>query len=221
MAAWKFAPALAAGNCVIIKPAEQSSLTAIRVAALADQAGIPAGVFNVVPGFGETAGQAIGLHDGVDMVAFTGSTEVGKLFLQYAGRSNLKQVSLECGGKTPNIVFADAANLDAVARAAADGIFYNSGQVCTAASRLLVQRDMHDEFLERVVGFGRSMTPGNPLDPATTLGTIVDATQTDRILGYIGQGNEEGATAGARRQASERGKRRFLRRADRVHGSRQ
>ena len=207
MAAWKFAPALAAGNSVIIKPAEQSSLTAIRVAALADEAGIPAGVFNVVPGLGETAGQALGLHDQVDMVAFTGSTEVGKLFLQYAGRSNLKQVSLECGGKTPNVVFADATNLDAVAQAAADGIFYNSGQVCTAASRLLVQRDIHDDLLERVIALGRSMKPGNPLDPQTSLGSIVDATQTERILGYIGKGSEEGATLalGGKRVAEESG----------------
>ena len=207
MAAWKFAPALAAGNSVIIKPAEQSSLTAIRVAALADEAGIPAGVFNVVPGLGETAGKALGLHAGVDMVAFTGSTEVGKLFLQYAGRSNLKQVSLECGGKTPNVVFADATNLDAVARAAADGIFYNSGQVCTAASRLLVHRDIHDELLERVVALGRSMKPGNPLDPQTSLGSIVDATQTERIIGYIGKGSEEGATLalGGNRVAPESG----------------
>jgi gamma-glutamyl-gamma-aminobutyraldehyde dehydrogenase/4-guanidinobutyraldehyde dehydrogenase/NAD-dependent aldehyde dehydrogenase len=137
MAAWKFAPALAAGNSLVLKPAEQSPLSALRVAELAAEAGIPEGVFNVVPGYGETAGQAIGRHMDVDAVAFTGSTDVGKLFLKYSGESNMKIVSLECGGKTPNIVFADTPDLDAAAQSAASGIFFNSGQVCVAASRLL------------------------------------------------------------------------------------
>ena len=134
MACWKIGPALAAGNSVILKPAEQSPLTAIRIAELAAEAGLPDGVLNVLPGYGETAGQALGRHMDVDMVAFTGSTEVGKLFLRYSGESNMKHVSLECGGKSPNIVFADVPDIDQVAKAAAAGVFYNSGQVCAAAA---------------------------------------------------------------------------------------
>src|SRR5690606_3171598 len=139
MAAWKLGPALASGNSVILKPAEQSPLTAIRIAQLAMDAGMPAGVFNVLPGFGETAGKALGLHMDVDCIGFTGSTEVGKLFLQYSGQSNMKRVGLECGGKSPHIVLADCPDLDAAARAVAMGIFANSGQVCNAGSRLIVE----------------------------------------------------------------------------------
>jgi 4-guanidinobutyraldehyde dehydrogenase / NAD-dependent aldehyde dehydrogenase len=149
MAAWKFAPALAMGNSVILKPSEKSPLTAIRVAALAAEAGIPDGVFNVLPGFGHGAGEALALHMDVDGLVFTGSTAVGKHLLQCAGRSNMKRVFLECGGKSPNLVFADAPDLEAAARAAASGIFFNQGEVCTAASRLLVERSIKDEFLEQ------------------------------------------------------------------------
>ena len=193
MAAWKFAPALAAGNSVVLKPAEQSPLTALRVAELAAEAGIPPGVFNVVPGFGETAGQALGRHLDVDALAFTGSTEVGKLFLKYSGESNMKIVSLECGGKTPNIVFADAPDLDAAAKGAADGIFYNSGQVCDAASRLLVEDKIHDAFLSKVAALAKTYQPGDPLNEKTQMGAMVDAVQTKRVLDFIERGKDEGA----------------------------
>ena len=193
MAAWKFSPALAAGNSVIVKPAEQSPLTAIKTAALAREAGIPEGVFQVLPGFGETAGQALGRHMGVDMIAFTGSTEVGKFFLTYSGESNMKHVSLECGGKTPNIVFNDTASMDKAAQAAASGVFFNSGQVCVAATRLLVQQDIHDEFVNKVKMIGEHMQPGDPLNPKTFMGSMVDKTQMDRVQSYIDIGKKEGA----------------------------
>jgi gamma-glutamyl-gamma-aminobutyraldehyde dehydrogenase/4-guanidinobutyraldehyde dehydrogenase/NAD-dependent aldehyde dehydrogenase len=194
MAAWKFAPALAAGNSVVLKPAEQSPLSALRVAELAVEAGIPPGVFNVVPGFGETAGQALGRHMDVDAITFTGSTAVGKLFLKYAGESNMKAVSLECGGKTPNIVFADAPNLDEAARGAAEGIFYNSGQVCDAGSRLLVEETIHDRFIEKVKQHAFVFQPADPLDQRTKMGSMVDETQMKRVMGYIAKGKEEGAS---------------------------
>ena len=193
MGCWKIGPALATGNSMVLKPAEQSPLTAIRLAELVLEAGIPEGVFNVVPGFGETAGQAIGLHMDVDAVAFTGSTEVGKYFLQYAGRSNMKHVSLECGGKTPHIVMADCPDLEAAAKAAAFGIFFNQGEVCNAGSRLLVDASIKDAFLEKVVEVGKRMQPGDPLDPKTRMGAIVDKTQLERVLGYIEAGKKEGA----------------------------
>jgi len=193
MAAWKFAPALAAGNSVVLKPAEQSPLSALRVAELALEAGIPPGVFNVVPGFGETAVQALGRHPDVDAISFTGSTEVGKLFLKYSGESNMKVVSLECGGKTPNIVFADTPDLDAAASGAADGIFYNSGQVCDAASRLLVEEKIHDAFLDKVTKLAANYQPSDPLDQKTQMGAMVDGTQTKRVLNYIAKGKQEGA----------------------------
>lgn len=193
MAAWKVGPALAAGNSVVLKPAEQSPLSAIFLAELAVQAGIPAGVLNVVPGFGQTAGKAIGLHRDIDFVGFTGSTEVGKLFLTYSGHSNMKGLSLECGGKSPNIVFADAPNLDAAAKAAAFGIFFNQGEMCTAASRLLVQKSIKDEFIERVIAVGKTMPAGDPLDPKVKMGAIVDERQMDRVLGYIKNGVDAGA----------------------------
>ncbi|MBI3782128.1 MAG: aldehyde dehydrogenase [Deltaproteobacteria bacterium] len=197
MAAWKFAPALAMGNSVIVKPAEQSPLSVLRVAELAAEAGIPEGVFNVVPGFGETAGQALGRHMEVDAVAFTGSTEVGKLFLKYSGESNMKIVSLECGGKTPNIVFADAPDLEAAAAGAAEGIFFNSGQVCSAASRLLVEEKIHDAFVDKVKALAAVYQPGDPLDPKTLMGSMVDRAQMDRVLGYIEKGKQEGAALAA------------------------
>jgi len=193
MASWKLGPALAAGNSVILKPAEQSPLTAIRLAALAAEAGLPQGVLNVMPGFGETAGRALGLHMDVDCVGFTGSTEVGKLFMQYSGQSNIKRVGLECGGKTPHIVLADCGDLDAAAKAVAMGIFGNSGQVCNAGSRLLVEASIREALLERVVAFGRELVPGDPLDPATRMGPIVSREQLERVVSYIDAGKGEGA----------------------------
>jgi gamma-glutamyl-gamma-aminobutyraldehyde dehydrogenase/4-guanidinobutyraldehyde dehydrogenase/NAD-dependent aldehyde dehydrogenase len=194
LATWKLGPALATGNSVILKPAEQSPLTALRLAGLAAEAGIPAGVLQVVPGFGETAGQAIGRHADLDMVTFTGSTEVGKLFLRYSGESNMKRVALECGGKSPHIVTADAGDLDAAATAVAWGVFYNQGEVCNAGSRLLVHSSVKDELLDRVVKVAERIQPGDPLDPKTRMGAIVDAGQLDRVLGYIEAGKQEGAS---------------------------
>ncbi len=193
MAAWKLGPALATGNSVVLKPAEQSPLTAIRIAEIAIEAGIPEGVLNVIPGFGETAGRAIGLHMDVDGVAFTGSGEVGKYFLEYAGQSNMKRVSLECGGKTPNIIMADCPDLDAAATAAAFGIFFNQGEVCNAGSRLLVEKSIKDDVLDRITKVGERLQPGDPLDPKTKMGAIVDGNQLDRVLGYIDRGKNEGA----------------------------
>lgn len=193
MASWKIGPVLATGNSIVLKPAEQSPLTALRIAELASEADIPEGVFNVLPGFGETAGQALGLHVDVDAVTFTGSTEVGKLFLQYSGRSNMKRVSLECGGKSPQIILSDAHDLDAAATAAAWGIFYNQGESCNAGSRLVVEAPIKDEFLEKVMKVGGAIKVGDPLDPATEMGALVDEVQMKRVLGYIESGVSEGA----------------------------
>jgi gamma-glutamyl-gamma-aminobutyraldehyde dehydrogenase len=190
MASWKFGPALAAGNSVVLKPSEKSPLTAIRIAQLAHEAGIPAGVFNVVPGAGEP-GKLLALHPDVDCLAFTGSTNVGKLIMQYAGQSNLKRVWLELGGKSPNIVMPDCADLERAANAAAGAIFYNMGEMCTAGSRLLVHRDIKDVFLDKLIAAARGYTPGNPLDPKTSMGAIVDQVQLDRVLGYIEAGRAE------------------------------
>jgi len=193
MAAWKLAPALAAGNSVILKPAEQSSLSALRLAELALEAGIPAGVLNVVTGYGETAGKALGLHNDVDCLVFTGSTEVGKLFLKYAGESNMKQVWLECGGKSANIVFADCEDLERAAEMAAFGIFANQGEVCSASSRLLVERSIHDVFVDMLRGHAKARCPGDPLAPASRSGAIVDARQTRRVMDYIESAKAQGA----------------------------
>src|SRR4051794_23763563 len=193
MASWKVGPALAAGNSVVLKPAEQSPLTAIRLAELAAEAGVPAGGLQVVPGLGETAGQALGRHMDVDLIAFTGSTEVGKYFLRYSGESNMKRLALECGGKSPHIVMPDCPDLDAAAEAAAWGVFYNQGEVCNAGSRLLVHESLKDDFLERVVRVAERIRPGDPLDPETKMGALVDRTQLERVLGYIETGKEEGA----------------------------
>lgn len=194
MAAWKLAPALAAGNSVVLKPAEQSPFSALRLAELALEAGLPAGVLNVVPGLGETAGRALGLHMDVDCLAFTGSTEVGKFFMGYSAQSNLKQVWLECGGKSANLVFADCRDLDRAAEKAAFGIFFNQGEVCSANSRLLVERAIHDEFVERLLAKARDWMPGDPLDPASRAGAIVEARQTARIMDFIAGAGAEGAT---------------------------
>lgn len=184
LAVWKLAPALAAGNSVVLKPAEQAPLSSIRLAELAVEAGLPGGVLNVVPGLGHTAGEALGRHAGVDVIAFTGSTETGKRFLRYAADSNAKQVWLECGGKSPNVVFADA-DLDAAVDKAIFGAFYNQGAVCSSNSRLLLHSAIAEQFLDLLVGRAAQVTPGNPLDPAATLGAIVDEEHTRRVLGYI------------------------------------
>lgn len=207
MAAWKFAPALATGNSVIMKPAEQTSLSLLRVAEIASEAGIPDGVFNVVPGDGPSAGKPLALHQDVDAIAFTGSTAVGKLIMGYAAQSNMKRVGLECGGKSPQIVMADCDNMDAAAQAAAWGVFYDQGQVCTAGTRLLVQRNIKDEFLEKVAAIAGDLRPGNPLDPETEFGSLVDETQLNTVLGYIEKGRSEGANliAGGRRAMTDTG----------------
>lgn len=193
MAVWKIAPALAMGNSVVLKPSEKSPLTALRLAEIAVEAGIPAGVLNVVPGFGKGAGEPLALHMDVDGLVFTGSTAVGRHLLQCAGRSNMKRAYMECGGKSPNIVFADAPDLAQAAKAAAGGIFYNQGEVCTAASRLLVERSIKDAFVAAVVEAGRAMQPRHPLDPGAPMGAMVDEGQTARVLDYIARGQAEGA----------------------------
>ncbi|WP_411834494.1 aldehyde dehydrogenase [Pseudoxanthomonas mexicana] len=193
MAAWKLAPALATGNSVVLKPSEKSPLSALRLAELAMEAGLPAGVLNVVPGGGKAAGEPLALHMDVDGLVFTGSTAVGRRLLQCAGLSNMKRAYMECGGKSPNIVFADAPDLDRAAEAAASGIFYNQGEVCTAASRLLVERAIKDEFVARVVAAGRAMQPRHPLEPGAPMGAMVDEAQTRRVLDYIDRGRAEGA----------------------------
>ncbi len=193
MAAWKIGPALAAGNSLILKPSEKSPLSAIRIASLAAEAGIPDGVFNVLPGHGQTAGEALGLHMDVDCIAFTGSTRTGKLMLQYSAQSNMKRVWLECGGKSPNIVLADCPDLDRAAEAAASAIFFNQGEMCSAGSRLIVEESVREAVVEKVAAAGRRLVPGDPLDPATRLGAVVDGTQLSTVLGYIESGRQEGA----------------------------
>lgn len=196
LTAWKLAPALATGNSVVLKPAEQSPLSALLLGKLATEAGLPDGVLNVVPGYGETAGRALGLHPGVDKISFTGSAEVGKAFLRYSGESNMKRVSLECGGKSPQLVLADMKDLDLdrAAESIAWGIFYNAGQTCHAGSRLIVDRSVKDELLERVARTADELRPGDPLDPATKVGSIVDHDQMNTVLDYVRVGLEEGAS---------------------------
>mgnify|MGYP000725034932 FL=1 len=188
MATWKAAAALAAGNSVVLKPAEQSPLSALRLAELAAEAGVPDGVFNVVPGYGATAGKALGLHMDVDCLAFTGSTGIGKMFMQYSGQSNLKQVWPETGGKSPNLVFADCEDLDTAADMAAFGIFFNQGEVCSANSRLYVERSIKDEFVGKLIARAEAMQPGDPLDPASKMGAIVDEKQTEGIMRFVEAG---------------------------------
>ena len=188
MAIWKLAPALAAGNTVVLKPAEQSPLSSLRLAELALEAGLPEGTLNVVTGQGEITGAAVGLHKDIDVLTFTGSTQVGKFFMKYAGESNMKQVWLECGGKSPNLVFADTANLEEAAEFAARAIFFNQGEVCSANSRLLVERSISEQFTELVIAQAKKINLGNPLDPATTMGPLVDRTQTGRVADFIESG---------------------------------
>ncbi len=207
IASWKIAPALSMGNSVILKPAEQSPLSALVLARLATEAGLPDGVFNVVTGLGGTAGAALGRHLDVDKIAFTGSSEVGRYFQLYAAQSNGKAVSIEAGGKSPQVVLADVGDIEAAASAVAWGIFYNAGQTCNGGSRLLVDEVVKDELLEAVLRVSRTFAAGDPLDPATTMGAIVDQHQLDRVLRYIDLGRAEGATLalGGRRALTETG----------------
>lgn len=193
MACWKLGPALGAGNSVILKPSEKSPLTAIRIAALAMEAGLPEGVFQVLPGFGHTVGAALARHRDVDCLAFTGSTRTGKLMLKASAESNLKRVWLELGGKSPNLVFADAPDLDAAAKAAAYAIFFNQGEMCSAGSRLLVESSIKEDFVRRIIDFAPRLYPGHPLDPASRMGAIVDDIQLKTVLGYIDGAKREGA----------------------------
>ncbi|WP_324711226.1 aldehyde dehydrogenase [Pseudomonas citronellolis] len=193
MASWKLGPALATGNSVILKPSERSPLTAIRIAQLALDAGLPKGVLNVLPGYGHTVGKALALHMDVDTVVFTGSTRIAKQLLVYAGESNMKRVWLEAGGKSPNIVFADAPDLQAAAEAAAAAIAFNQGEVCTAGSRLLVEKSIKAQFVPMVVEALKGWKAGHPLDPETNVGALVDSRQLEQVLGYIEAGKAEGA----------------------------
>ncbi len=192
MQAWKLAPALATGNTVVMKPAEQTPLTALRVGQLLMEAGFPPGVVNLLPGYGPTAGAAIAKHMDVDKVAFTGSTEVGHLVMEAAAKSNLKRVTLELGGKSPNIVFADA-NMDDAIEGSHFALFFNQGQCCCAGSRLFVEEKIYDEFVERSVARAKKRTVGNPFDPATEQGPQVDSDQFNKVMGYIQSGKTEGA----------------------------
>ena len=185
MLAWKIAPALAAGNSVIVKPAEQTSLTALRVAGLASEAGIPRGVLQVLPGDGESVGEPLGRHMDVDMVSFTGSTETGRRFLHYAADSNLKKVVLECGGKNPAVVLDDAEHLDLVAEHIVNGAFWNMGENCSASSRLIVHESIKADLLERIIARTRDWKTGDPLDPANHLGALIDAAHCQKVASYL------------------------------------
>lgn len=194
MASWKLGPALAAGNSVIVKPSEKSPLSAIYLAELAFEAGIPAGVFQVLPGLGHEAGQALALHNDVDCITFTGSTAVGKKLITFAGESNLKRTFMECGGKSPHIIFDDVKDLDKAVATATSAICYNQGEVCTAGSRLLVHRSLYDTVVDKLKDNVKNWQPQNPLTVESSMGAIIDEQQLSKILGYIGIGVEEGAT---------------------------
>jgi aldehyde dehydrogenase (NAD+) len=192
MQAWKLAPALATGNTLILKTAEQTPLSALRVGELIMEAGFPPGVVNILPGYGPTAGGAIARHPDIDKVAFTGSTEVGHLIMEAAAQTNLKRVSLELGGKSPNIVFADA-DMDAAIEGAHQGVFFNQGQCCNAGSRLFVEEKCYDEFVAKCVERSKNRKVGNPLEPGIEQGPQVDNEQFDKVMGYIESGMREGA----------------------------
>ena len=192
MQAWKLAPALATGNTVVMKPAEQTPLSALRIGELIVEAGFPEGVVNLLPGFGPTAGAAIASHMDVDKVAFTGSTEVGHLIMEAAAKSNLKRVSLELGDKSPNIVFADV-DLDEAVEGAHFGLFFNHGQCCCAGSRVFVEEKIYEQFVEKSGARARKRTVGDPFDPQTEQGPQVDQAQFDKVMGYIDSGRREGA----------------------------
>ena len=207
MAAWKLGPALAAGNSVVLKPSEKSPYTALRLAELALEAGLPSGVFNVVPGFGHEAGEALALHPDVDAIGFTGSTRVGRKMLEYAGRSNLKRVYNELGGKSAFLVFDDFADLKRAAKTVAGSMFFNQGESCNAPSRVLVQRSIADAFVEAVAAEAPRYQPEDPLEAKTVMGAIVDDTQLRTVLGYIEAGRSEGArcVAGGHQVRTESG----------------
>jgi len=185
MLAWKIGPALAAGCCVIVKPTEQTSLTALRIAELAHEAGVPRGVFQVLPGDGPSVGEPLGRHMDVDMVSFTGSTETGRRFLHYAADSNLKKIVLECGGKNPAVVFDDAENLDHVAEHVVNAAFWNAGQNCSAASRLIVHKAVKEPLLAKIAARLRDWTTGDPLDPKTRIGALIDAEHCAKVRGFL------------------------------------
>ncbi|MGE0004312.1 MAG: aldehyde dehydrogenase [Parvibaculaceae bacterium] len=210
MLAWKIGPALASGNCVIVKPAEQTNMSSLRIAELAREAGLPAGVLQVLTGPGEVTGRELGLHPDVDMVAFTGSTDVGRKFLEYSAKSNLKRIVLECGGKNPCIVLDDAEHLDAVAQHVTQAVFWNMGENCSSSSRLIVHEKIKDRLVEAVLHKLREWPLGDPLDPANRLGAIVSKDQFDRIMGYIKKGRAEGARLVAGGNAHKRGKGYFI-----------
>ncbi len=204
---WKVAPALAMGNSVVLKPAELTSMSALKLGELALEAGVPAGVLNIVTGKGSVAGKAIALSMDVDMLTFTGSGPVGRMLMKYAADSNLKRVSLELGGKSPHVIFADCPDLDAAAAHAAFGIFYNQGEVCTAGSRLLVEDKIRDKFLDKLVTAAKGYVPGEPLEPKTNFGAMVSETQMNSVLGYIETAKKEGAdlALGGKRVRSDSG----------------
>ena len=185
MMAWKIAPALAAGNSVIVKPAEQTSLTALHIAELAHEAGVPRGVLNVVTGMGPDVGEPMGRHPGIDMLSFTGSTDTGRRFLRYSAESNLKKIVLECGGKNPAIVLEDAEDLDLVAKHIVNGAFWNMGENCSASSRLIVHEKVKDELMKRIVARTRNWKTGDPLDPRHHLGALVDKEHFKKVSGYL------------------------------------
>jgi 4-guanidinobutyraldehyde dehydrogenase / NAD-dependent aldehyde dehydrogenase len=193
MASWKIGPALAAGNSVVLKPSEKSPLSALRMAEIAIEAGIPPGVFNVVPGYGDEAGSALALHMDVDCIAFTGSTRIGKQILQYAGQSNLKRAWTELGGKSPNIVCADCPDIDAAVRTAVGSLYFNQGQSCNAPSRLMVEDSIREQFIDKALALLPNFAPGDPLDEGTVMGAIVDAMQMNTVLGFIESGKAQGA----------------------------
>lgn len=206
LAAWKVAPALATGNAVVLKPAEQTPLTALRLGELAAEVGFPEGALNVVPGFGPTAGSALVRHPGVDAIAFTGSTEVGRIVMREAAET-LKKVSLELGGKSPNVIFADA-DVKAAVRGASTGIFYGKGEVCAAGSRILVERAVYDDFVGEFAARAESMTIGDPMEKTTRLGALVSQEQLERVMGYVDAGKTEGArlvTGGERATVNGKG----------------
>ncbi len=194
MLAWKLAPALAAGNSIVVKPAELSSLTTLRIAELATQAGVPDGVFNVITGLGDIAGKALGLHMDVDLIAFTGSTEVGRFFLQYSAQSNMKEIVLEMGGKSPQIVMPDCASkIDVIAEELAMSSFWNTGQNCSAGSRILVHNSIRSEVVTALAKVANSRVVGDPSDPQTELGPVIEEAALDRILGYVKGAKDQGA----------------------------
>jgi aldehyde dehydrogenase (NAD+) len=210
LASWKVAPALATGNTVIWKPATQTSLSALRVGQLMLEAGVPEGVINILPGPGALVGMGLVKHPGVDKVAFTGSTEVGKQVMRNAA-DTVKRITLELGGKSPNVVFADA-DLDSAVKGAYNGIFYGKGEVCAAGSRLFVEKKVHDDFMQKLVDRTKKLKPGDPLDPKTRLGAIVSEQQMNSVLGYIETGKKEGAklVAGGNRASVDGGKGYFI-----------